>query len=123
MAGSARINLGAMGERLARERLEALGYQILATNHRTTNGEIDLVALEGGALVIIEVRTKRGVSRGTPEESVTPVKAARLAALAEEYAQEHPELPQELRIDLVAVELTTQGKLLRVEVIKDAVGG
>ena len=121
MARTARQGLGRMGERLAREHLEKLGYQIIATNHRTTTGEIDLVAQEGGALVIIEVRTRRGRALGTPEESVTPIKAQRLAALAEEYGQAHPELPADLRVDLVAVELTPSGKLLRVELVRNAV--
>lgn len=123
MARTARQGLGARGERLARAHLEGLGYRVLEANHRTAGGEIDLVALEGGALVIVEVRTRRGQEYGTPEESVVGVKAQRLAALAEEYAQAHPELPQELRIDVVAVELTPQGRLLRVEVIRNAVGG
>lgn len=123
MAKTARQGLGARGERLARAHLEGLGYRVLEVNHRSASGEIDLVALESGALVFVEVRTKRGQSYGTPEESVVGVKAQRLAALAEEYAQAHPELPQELRIDVVAVELTPQGRLLRVEVIRNAVGG
>ena len=121
MARTARQTLGQMGEQLAREHLERLGYQIIAANARTRTGEIDLVALEGGALVIVEVRTRRGRALGTPEESVTLVKAARLAALAEEYGQAHPDLPQDLRIDLVAVELAPSGKLLRVELVRNAV--
>ncbi len=117
----ARQKLGALGERLAKEHLERSGYTILETNYRTVTGELDLVALEGGCLVFVEVRTRRGRGFGTPEDSVTPDKARRLVALAEEYAQGHPNLPGDLRIDVAAVELSERGRLLRIEVVTNAV--
>lgn len=110
-----------MGERLARERLEKDGYQILDTNYRTRLGELDIVALEGGYLVGVEVRTKRGVLFGTPEESILRRKSRRLGALITQYAQTHDGLPEDLRVDVVAVEMTPDGKLLRLDVIKNAV--
>lgn len=113
--------LGALGERLARQRLEALGYRIIAANHRTRSGEIDLIALEGDCLVFVEVRTRRGAGHGTPAESVVGAKAERLAALAEEYAADHPELPADLRVDVVAVQFTPSGTLRSIDVIKNAV--
>lgn len=119
----ARQRLGALGERLAREHLERRGYRVLEANYRSPSGELDLVALEGGCLVCVEVRTRRGKTYGTPEESVTGDKARRLVALAEEYAQAHPELPADLRIDVVAVELTERGRLARIEVHQNAVEG
>lgn len=36
--------------------LEAAGYQILARNYRARVGELDVVALEGSTLAIVEVR-------------------------------------------------------------------
>lgn len=117
----ARQELGALGERLARERLEKDGYRVLETNYRTRMGELDLVALEGGYLVGVEVRTKRGVLFGTPEESVLRRKARRLAALVTLYGQTHPGLPEDLRVDFVAVEMTKDGELVRLDVIKNAV--
>ena len=117
----ARRGLGARGEQLARDYLDGLGYQVLATNQRTARGEVDIVALEGGCLVFVEVRTRRGDSLGTPEESVGPRKARRLIALAEAYADEHPELPADLRIDVVAVVFDRRGTLQRIEVIQNAV--
>ena len=118
-----RRGLGVWGERRARAHLERLGYRVLETNYRTNAGEIDIVAEEGGDLVCIEVRTKRGRSFGTPEESIVGNKARRLAALAEEYAQAHPDLPADLRVDIVAIELTERGQVLRVEVLKNVVEG
>ena len=116
-----RRGLGALGEQLAREHLEKAGYRVLAANYRTRLGELDLVAIEGGCLVGVEVRTKRGRGFGTPEESVTARKAQRLAALVTAYASAHSGLPEDLRVDVVAVEMTAAGQLLRLEVIKNAV--
>jgi putative endonuclease len=117
----ARQTLGVLGERLARERLEQDGYKVLETNYRTRFGELDLVAIEGGYLVGVEVRTKRGLGFGTPEESVLPRKARRLATLIEQYRLTHRDLPEDLRVDFVAVEMTINGELIRLDVIKNAV--
>jgi len=56
----------------------------------------------------------------TLEESVTPAKQAKLVELAQTYLQEHS-WEGDWRIDVVAVEMTSRGKLLRVELIKNAV--
>jgi putative endonuclease len=47
---------GRRAERVAAGLLKAAGYEVLARNLRTRHGEIDLVAREGGTLVIVEVR-------------------------------------------------------------------
>lgn len=117
-----RRRLGAAGERIAANYLRECGYRIRETNFRCPEGEIDIVAEDGDCLVLVEVRTRRGTSLGTPEESITKAKRQRLARLAEAYTQEKEGLPQDLRIDVVAVEMAAGGKLIRVELIKDALG-
>jgi len=120
---TSRQYLGQAGEHLAQTALRQQGYIILETNWRRPGlGELDIVALDGDTLAFVEVRTRRGRAFGTPEESITPRKQARLAALAETYLQEHPPRPAFWRIDLVAIELSPQGSLQRVEIIKNAVG-
>jgi len=116
-----RQGLGARGEALARAHLERAGYVVRATNHRNRRGETDIIADHEGCLVFVEVRTRRGAGFGTPEESIGPRKARRLVALAQEYAADHPEAPQNLRIDVVAVALTSAGSLARIEVVQNAV--
>ena len=66
--------LGAFGERVAAAHLEAKGYRILERNYRRREGEIDIVAVSGGCLVFVEVRTRRGKERGSAVESVSPAK-------------------------------------------------
>ena len=118
-----RQGLGRLGEELARRHLESLGYSILGKNHRTGSGEIDLVAKDESTLVFVEVRTKRGVAFGSPEESITPSKRAHLIATAQEYVGENDIGDGDWRIDLVAVELDSTGRLKRVEVVENAVEG
>ena len=117
-----RKKLGQWGENVAAHHLEAKGYEIVERNWRCRQGEIDLVARAGQAWVFVEVKTRRGRSRGTPEEGLTPRKSRQLLALGEIYTAVH-NLDVDWRIDLVAVELDSQGKLLRCEHIPNAVLG
>ena len=59
-----RRTLGAKGERLAAQHLEARGYEVVARNFRTRFGELDLVARDERFLVFCEVKTR--VVRGVP---------------------------------------------------------
>ena len=117
-----RKKLGQWGENVAAHHLEAKGYEIVERNWRCRQGEIDLVARAGQAWVFVEVKTRRGRSQGTPEEGLTPRKSRQLLALGEIYTAVH-NLDVDWRIDLVAVELDSQGKLLRCEHIPNAVLG
>ena len=117
-----RRGLGRRGEELAARHLAARGYDIVARNWRCEAGELDLVARDSAGLVFVEVRTRRGGALGTPEESITPAKQARLISLAEAYVQVH-DWPGDWRIDVVAVEMDRRGRLLRVEQYENAVTG
>ncbi len=117
----ARQWLGRHGEGLAAQRLEAEGYRILARNYRCPIGEVDLIAADGECLVFVEVRTRRGDLWGTPEESVTRQKQARLLAVAEHYLTEHEALDADWRIDVVAVDVDDRGVVRRLDILRDAV--
>src|SRR5674476_387176 len=80
-AGAANA-VGAYGERLAARYLTESGMHILDRNWRCDQGEIDIVAMDDTALVIVEVKTRRTLAFGPPVEAVTAVKAARLRRLA-----------------------------------------
>ena len=117
-----RRETGILGEKLARDFLEQQGYYIWETNYRCPEGEIDIVARHEDYLVFVEVRTKRSLEFGSPQESITPAKMERLRATAAHYQQSHDSLPQFYRIDVVAIELDQKGKLSRIELIENAVG-
>lgn len=118
-----RRDTGIQGEKIARDFLKKRGYHILDTNYRCPQGEIDIIARHKDYLAFIEVRTKRSLNFGSPEESITRTKKERLKTTALQYRQSHRNLPPLWRIDVVAIELDEKGKPSRIELIDNAVGG
>jgi putative endonuclease len=95
--------LGAHGEQIAAAYLTDAGLRLLDRNWRCREGELDLVAREGDALVFCEVKTRRAVGYGHPVEAVTPAKQRRLRTLAHRWLAAHEEHAPELRFDVVGV--------------------
>ncbi len=118
-----RVGLGRRGEELAAGELARQGYEIVARNWRCQAGEVDIVARHGEVWAFVEVRTRRGTACGTPEESLTPAKQARMVTVAEHYLAEHDLGEVAWRLDLVAVELDRAGRLVRLEVLENVVEG
>ena len=115
----ARRRLGQLGEDAAARYLAGAGWRLLHRNYRCAEGEVDIVAQDGTALVFVEVRTRSGARYGTPEESVTPAKARKMAACALAYLQAHPSAPGDWRVDFVAVDVV-RGRVTRLEHFKHA---
>ncbi len=95
--------VGVHGERIAVAYLTRAGLRVLDRNWRCREGELDIVAREGAALVFCEVKTRRGVGFGHPVEAVTPAKQRRLRTLAQRWLAAHDEHAPELRFDVVGV--------------------
>jgi len=116
-----RVRLGQRGEDLAVHELARRGFEIVDRNWRCQIGEVDVVARHSETWTLFEVRTRRGRTHGTPEESVTPAKLERMADVARAYLSEHDVNVQEVdwRIGLVAVEMDRTGRLLRIDVYED----
>lgn len=95
--------LGRRGEELAAAYLEAQGMRIVDRNWRCPEGEIDIIALDGGTLVIAEVKTRKSLAYGHPFEAVGPKKLARLHRLAAAWSGEHGRCGPVRRVDVVAV--------------------
>src|SRR5437899_8797438 len=117
MANSRRA-LGDLGERIAVQHLLAKGYSIRELNFRTREGEIDIIAEREDTLAFVEVKTRRGSAFGTAAEAIGSAKQRRLVALAEAYSQLHPRLPPEQRIDVIALDLALDGRLLSLQHIE-----
>ncbi len=120
-----RNRLGASGERIAAHYLEQRGYRIVDRNVRRREGEVDLIAIEPTTetLVFIEVKSRRSRRAGAAVESLSTRKQTRLRELAEIYAAEHPDLAPNLRVDLVAIELASDGSISSIEHVESAVEG
>jgi putative endonuclease len=119
--GDYKQQLGRRGEEIATSYLRRQGYTILARNWQCPIGEIDIVAREGETLAFVEVRTRRGHHFGTPEESITPAKQARLVELAQTYLQEMGLTDTDWRIDVIAIEMGRRGEVRRLNLIRHAV--
>jgi len=107
--------LGRWGEKVAVTHLQANGYNIQAQNWRCPQGEIDIIATKGDIFHFIEVKTRRGRSKGSPEEAITPRKAQKLITTALAYIGTQELDEADWQIDLIAVELDRSDKLIRCE--------
>ncbi len=119
----ARQGLGRTGERLAADKLISCGYHILERNFRCRYGEIDLVAEDEHDLVFVEVKTRRGDACGRPEEAVTPRKQRKIIEVAGYYLDLHECWERSWRVDVVAVQLSTGGKLEEIRHYQHALSG
>jgi len=102
-------DLGNRGERIAAAYLTDSGLRVLDRNWRCREGELDIVARDGDALVFCEVKTRRGIGFGHPVESVTPQKQRRLRLLAQRWLAAHDEHAPDLRFDVVGVLVPSSG--------------
>jgi putative endonuclease len=83
-AGSA-AELGRAGERAAAQFLRKRGYEVVGAGFLARRGELDLVCVRRGELVVVEVKTRAGDAFGTPFEAVGARKRRSLLAAAAEY--------------------------------------
>ncbi|BBE23026.1 UPF0102 protein [Arthrobacter sp. MN05-02] len=99
----AKDQLGRRGEATAAVFLEQAGLRIVDRNWRCPVGEIDLVAVDGSTLVIVEVKTRSSDDFGQPLEAITASKLERLYRLASRWARAHDLRFSGFRIDAVGV--------------------
>ncbi len=115
-----RMALGTKGEQLAVKYLSERGVSVIARNVRTLYGELDLIGFHAEALVFFEVKTRRTDTYGYPEDSISAAKREHLTASAQAYVQDHPDLPGQWRIDVIAIKLSP-GKRPEIEWFENAV--
>jgi putative endonuclease len=108
------MRTGARGEELAARFLEEKGYTILDRNYRFAHEEIDLVCFapnrdnDGGDIVFVEVKARRGGRFGRPDDAVNRAKQQAIMRVAEAYLFERRLGAAMVRFDVVAVHLATE---------------
>ena len=107
-----RNELGRRGEDAAVAYLERAGMTVVERNWRCTAGEVDIVALEGETLVIVEVKTRRSERAGSPEDAVSPTKQKRLARIARHYIAHAGLDCPDVRFDVVAIRPIAEDRAL-----------
>jgi len=95
--------LGRAGEDLAAKHLAGRGYTILERNYTAPYGEIDLVALDRGTVVFVEVKTRTGNTYGAPELAVDRRKQERMVKAALGYLKHKKLYQMPCRFDVVAI--------------------
>ncbi len=97
---------GDHGEQLAQSYLRRRGYAIVQTNWSCIDGELDIIARRGEALVFVEVKTRRDANTEAALASITPSKRERLLKAAWRYLHENNIDSDSLwRLDVIAVAL------------------
>ena len=115
-----RKSLGNLGENLALKYLRNKGYKFIERNFRGRFGEIDLILQDQDILVFVEVKTRLHPDFGNPEEAVTDYKLRSIVQTAHYFKLKNPQLPDSLRIDVVAIDLNQdREKALRLWHIKN----
>ena len=107
---NAKDALGQQGEQEAARFLAEAGLAVLGRNWRCSQGEIDIIALDGRTLVICEVKTRSGIRFGTPLEAISKPKLRRLRRLAVTWVRAHGLVFVQIRIDVVGVLRATSGE-------------
>ncbi len=121
----ARQSLGRLAEDLVAKRLLAEGWQLVDRNARMNGihlrGELDLIGVDGPALVFVEVKARRAGSVGGPESpalAVGPRKQAKIRMLAAAWLRQRGyDVPRhrDLRFDVVGLRLDASGRVAEYE--------
>lgn len=111
------VEIGRNGEDLAVAYLEHKGYRILERNWRSGHKEIDIIAMDGDTLVVVEVKCRKSLNFGDPDIAVGVMKQRMLIYAAEAYLN-YNNLDVEVRFDIISMVVTPQGE--HIEHIEDA---
>ncbi|HET7589558.1 MAG TPA: YraN family protein, partial [Solirubrobacterales bacterium] len=122
---NARRRIGARAEELVSRRLQASGWRILERNARTRHGELDIVALDGGTLVFVEVKAARAGAESGPERPILAIdrrKQLQVRRLATAWMAERRDAPlyEAIRFDAVGVTFDRSGRAIDIEHIRNA---
>lgn len=118
MKDTEKITTGKEGEKIAAAYLKKNGYRIIEINFRCPIGEIDIVAKEKDDLVFVEVKTRKSIDLGYPEQAVGIRKQRKMSQLALWYLQKRKIANTNARFDVVAITLIPEKN--EVKLIKNA---
>jgi len=114
----AHLAWGARAEDLAHRYLESIGLKVVARNWTRPGRkeEIDLVAVEGERLVVVEVKSRHTAADGSPDRNIDWAKRGRTSLAGLRFARDHRVAKQRLRFD----EVTIVFQPFRIEHRRDA---
>jgi putative endonuclease len=112
------LDVGRAGEDLAVRFLKKKGYKLLERNHESPFGEIDLIFMDKGTVVFVEVKTRTSEAFGRPSDAVGPAKRKRIARAAKAYLSRKGYEDRKARMDVLSVDLS--GPEPKIEHLADA---
>ena len=113
-----RQELGRQGEDIAANILEKKGYSLVEKNYRCVLGEIDIIAIKDGYLIFIEVKTRKNLLYGLPQESITEKKKMRIRQIASCYLKQHNKTNVNCRFDVFSIIVSAD--CYYIDIIEDA---
>lgn len=110
-------DIGDIGEQIAENYLRDQGFYIVARNYkagtgRACVGEIDIAAIKGNTLHVVEVKTRRNTATSgdfAPEAAYTPTKISRLHRAARQFCIENRH-QGDTSFDLISINLPPDGR-------------
>lgn len=95
------LRLGIQGEKLALQYLQSMGYIIHETNWRSGHKEIDIICQQDDVYIFVEVKTRRSINTGMPEESISDKKIKSVTEAALIYLQDKSYT--DIRFDVISI--------------------
>ena len=122
MSSDPRHVLGRLGEQCALEHLERLGYTLVARNHRTRFGELDLVVCGERTLVFVEVKTRRARRPDAIWDALDDRKRRQVRQMARAFLHDAAPRPgaAAIRFDAIGVVMDDRGGLVRLDHLEGA---
>jgi putative endonuclease len=99
--------LGRKGEDLAVDFLLKNGYEIVARNFVYQKAEVDIIAKKENMLAVVEVKTRRSVNFGDPQQFLKPKQIQRIIKAVDAFINEN-KMDVEVRFDIIAIVLNNK---------------
>lgn len=111
-SGKRNKELGRKGEEAAARFLYRRGYEILERNWTCYAGEADIIALDDGTLVFVEVKTRRDCRHGFPSEAVSKAKREKYEKIALEFLSDYECSDAQVRFDVISLVVVGRDRAL-----------
>lgn len=113
--------VGQFGETIAKRFLESRGYKIVDLNVKKSYKEIDIIASLGKILVFVEVKTRTSFLFGSAEDAIGQKKIKYLKQAMGMYLSGCKNNYNDIRLDLIAVDINKQEKSANIKHYKDII--
>jgi putative endonuclease len=113
--------IGKFGETLARNYLIKHGYKIIDTNVKLSYQELDIVTFRDDQIIFVEVKTRVSQFYGPAENAFQFTKQKRFRQGMEMYINNKKLYVEEIRADLITVDINYIKKTAKIKHYKDVV--